>query len=85
MEKEKKTDKKKGKKPELSDMKELEGGVKYYDSVVGTGKTAKSGARVSMRYIGKLDNGKIFDQNTKGKPVSIDLFYANSFLTSLAV
>jgi hypothetical protein len=26
-----------------------------------------------MRYIGKLDNGKIFDSNTKGSPLSFTL------------
>ena len=36
----------------------------------GTGPTAKAGNRVSMRYVGKLQNGSIFDANTKGKPFS---------------
>ncbi|KAJ2607903.1 peptidylprolyl isomerase fpr3 [Coemansia sp. RSA 1365] len=34
----------------------------------GSGAGAKKGARVGMYYIGKLTNGKVFDQNTKGKP-----------------
>jgi FK506-binding nuclear protein len=50
---------------------QLPDGVKYTDSKVGTGPQAKSGNTVSMRYIGKLANGKIFDKNTKGKPVRI--------------
>lgn len=49
--------------------KELAGGIKYTDTKVGTGPMAKKGNSISMRYIGKLQNGKIFDQNTKGKPV----------------
>ncbi|EIN11508.1 hypothetical protein PUNSTDRAFT_83132 [Punctularia strigosozonata HHB-11173 SS5] len=72
-EKKEKGDKKKGKKPNLGEMKELDGGLKYQDAVVGTGKVAKPGSRVSMRYIGKLDNGKVFDSNTKGKPFDFNL------------
>jgi FK506-binding nuclear protein len=49
--------------------KEIAGGIKIKDSKVGTGPQAKKGDTVSMRYIGKLENGKIFDKNTKGKPV----------------
>ena len=48
----------------------LQGGVLAADHKVGTGPIAKSGNLVSMRYVGKLQNGKVFDQNTKGKPVS---------------
>ncbi|KAF7361795.1 Peptidylprolyl isomerase [Mycena venus] len=40
---------------------------------VGTGPAAKKGNTVSMRYIGKLQNGKIFDSNTKGKPFTFHL------------
>lgn len=36
-------------------------GVTIDDRKVGTGRTAKSGDRVGMRYIGKLENGKVFD------------------------
>jgi FK506-binding nuclear protein len=49
---------------------ELAGGLKLRDAKVGAGKTAKKGNTVGMRYIGKLQNGKVFDSNTKGKPVS---------------
>lgn len=31
------------------------------DRKVGTGRTAKAGDKVGMRYIGKLENGKVFD------------------------
>ena len=34
---------------------------------------AKPGNRVSMRYVGKLQNGSIFDANTKGRPFSFRL------------
>jgi FK506-binding nuclear protein len=77
-EEEKKDDKKEKKKQKAAEKKaasykELTGGVKIRDVKTGDGKTAKSGAKVSMRYIGKLQNGKIFDQNTKGKPFTFKL------------
>lgn len=58
----------KGKKTEA---KELAGGVIVEDHKVGAGAQAKNGDMVSMRYVGKLTNGKQFDANTKGKPVGI--------------
>ncbi|GBE81394.1 FK506-binding protein [Sparassis crispa] len=64
--------KEKGEK-EKGETKVLEGGVKIYDHKVGTGPQAKKGDRVAMRYIGKLENGKVFDQNSKGKPFSFHL------------
>ncbi|KIK45116.1 hypothetical protein CY34DRAFT_801970 [Suillus luteus UH-Slu-Lm8-n1] len=78
-EEEKKADKKDKKKQKGSEekkggaSKELAGGVKIRDVKTGDGKAAKNGARVSMRYIGKLQNGKVFDQNTKGKPFTFKL------------
>lgn len=36
-------------------------GVTVDDRKAGTGRTAKSGDKVGMRYIGKLQNGKVFD------------------------
>lgn len=36
-------------------------GVHIDERKVGTGRTAKSGDKVGMRYIGKLENGKVFD------------------------
>jgi FK506-binding nuclear protein len=36
-------------------------GVKSDDKKLGKGPAAKSGTSVSMRYIGKLENGKVFD------------------------
>lgn len=43
------------------------------DAVIGKGPRAKSGKKVSVRYIGKLTNGKVFDSNTKGKPFTFRL------------
>ena len=51
--------------------KDLGDGLKVTDISTGSGKAAKKGDTVSMRYIGKLENGKVFDQNTKGKPVGL--------------
>ncbi len=39
------------------------------DVKVGSGKVAKKGDMVSMRYFGKFTDGKVFDKNIKGKPV----------------
>lgn len=36
-------------------------GVTIDDRKAGTGRSVKSGDRVGMRYIGKLQNGKVFD------------------------
>lgn len=78
-EEEKKADKKDKKKQKAAEekkghaYKELAGGVKIRDVKPGDGKTAKNGAKVSMRYIGKLQNGKIFDKNTDGKPFTFKL------------
>ncbi|PBP26919.1 FKBP-type peptidyl-prolyl cis-trans isomerase [Diplocarpon rosae] len=48
-------------------------GVKIDDKKLGTGPACKKGNKVGMRYIGKLENGKVFDSNTKGKPFSFKL------------
>ncbi|KIM29798.1 hypothetical protein M408DRAFT_22668 [Serendipita vermifera MAFF 305830] len=48
-------------------------GLSVTDSKVGTGATAKKGSRLSMRYIGKLSNGKVFDSNTNGRPFQFRL------------
>lgn len=60
--------------------KELAGGLKIVDTKIGTGPTAKKGSSVSLRYIGKLESGKIFDKNTKGKPVCTYSRFAYSLL-----
>ena len=69
--KEKKEKKKEGKA--VGDAKELEGGVKIKDVKAGNGPGAQKGQSVKMRYIGKLTDGKVFDSNTQGKPVSPSL------------
>lgn len=67
---EKKHEKKGGKaEKEGKHFKELKGGLKVKDDSTGTGPQAKKGDKLQMRYIGKLLDGKIFDKNTKGKPV----------------
>jgi FK506-binding nuclear protein len=48
-------------------------GVEIDDRKLGTGPAAKKGSRVEMRYIGKLESGKVFDSNKKGKPFSFKL------------
>ncbi|KAH6651131.1 hypothetical protein F5144DRAFT_626080 [Chaetomium tenue] len=61
------------------DKKGAAGGVKVVQGVTvddrktGTGRTAKSGDKVGMRYIGKLQNGKVFDSNKKGAPFSFKI------------
>ncbi|RSL46837.1 FK506-binding protein 4 [Fusarium sp. AF-6] len=45
-------------------------GVTVDDRTIGNGRTAKNGDTVGVRYIGKLQNGKQFDANKKGKPFS---------------
>ncbi|KAF2147459.1 uncharacterized protein K452DRAFT_218111 [Aplosporella prunicola CBS 121167] len=73
-----KKDEKAEKKPEGKDQKTGLGlkvvqGVKVDDKKLGSGPAAKKGDRVGMRYIGKLENGKVFDSNKKGKPFSFKL------------
>lgn len=70
--KEKKKEKKEKKKETKAagEAKDLEGGVKIRDVKAGDGPGAQKGQSVKMRYIGKLTDGKVFDSNTKGKPVS---------------
>ncbi|KAI0344744.1 hypothetical protein BDW22DRAFT_1354893 [Trametopsis cervina] len=53
--------------------KEIAGGVKVKDTAPGTGPEAKKGDTVHMRYTGKLDDGTVFDSNTKGKPFTFTL------------
>lgn len=52
-------DKLENKKP-TSTVKVVQG-VTIDDRKVGSGRAAKNGDRVGMRYIGKLQNGKVFD------------------------
>jgi FK506-binding nuclear protein len=61
-----------GKKDQKIDApkKTVAGGVTIQDHKIGKGPMAKKGDTVRMRYIGKLTNGKVFDKNVDGKPVS---------------
>ncbi|KAF3480406.1 FK506-binding protein 4 [Arthroderma uncinatum] len=45
-------------------------GVTVDDKKLGKGKPVKNGDRIEMRYIGRLENGKVFDSNKNGKPFS---------------
>ena len=47
-------------------------GVKMDDKKLGTGPAAKRGDRVGMRYIGKLQDGKVFDGTALSNPSSVD-------------
>lgn len=51
----------------------LPSGLVIEEKSPGNGPACKSGQKVGMRYVGKLTNGKIFDQNTSGKPFSFKL------------
>lgn len=53
--------------------KKLAGGITIEDKKVGSGPVCKKGDKVSVRYIGKLQNGKTFDSNTSGTPFQFKL------------
>ena len=61
--------KKDGKSSGKPEKQTLPSGLVIEDHKKGGGKAAKNGSTIGMRYIGKLENGKVFDSNTKGKPV----------------
>ncbi|KAH9957933.1 hypothetical protein BC827DRAFT_1261454 [Russula dissimulans] len=63
----------KQKQGDKDSLRELPNGLKIQDAKVGDGPQVKKGMKVSMRYVGKLPNGKIFDSNTKGKPFTFKL------------
>ncbi|KAI0116828.1 hypothetical protein F4814DRAFT_262902 [Daldinia grandis] len=48
-------------------------GVTVDDRKIGSGRVAKKGNKVEVRYIGKLLDGKVFDANKKGKPFSFSV------------
>jgi FK506-binding nuclear protein len=64
---------KKEEKKDTPQKKTLPSGLVIEDKVIGTGPRAKPGKKVSVRYVGKLMNGKVFDSNTKGAPFSFKL------------
>ncbi|WVR00378.1 hypothetical protein IAU59_007521 [Kwoniella sp. CBS 9459] len=59
--------------PKKGGKRTLPSGLVIEDIKMGEGPGAKAGRRLSMRYIGKLTNGKQFDANTSGKPFSFVL------------
>ncbi|KAL9611661.1 MAG: hypothetical protein Q9167_003690 [Letrouitia subvulpina] len=54
-------------------IKTLEHGVKIDDRKLGKGPACKKGDTVGLRYIGKLQDGKVFDANKKGVPYRFKL------------
>ncbi|ACD82456.1 FKBP-type peptidyl-prolyl cis-trans isomerase [Candidatus Methylacidiphilum infernorum] len=49
-------------------------GLKYIDYVVGSGSAVSPGKRITLNYVGKLEDGKIFDSSlARGKPFSFVL------------
>ena len=45
-------------------------GLKFIETEAGSGKTPKRGQRVAVHYIGRLENGKEFDNSVKrGEPI----------------
>ncbi|KAL8683510.1 MAG: hypothetical protein Q9186_000550 [Xanthomendoza sp. 1 TL-2023] len=53
--------------------KTLQGGVKIDDKKLGKGPACKKGNKIGMRYIGKLQDGKVFDANKSGSPFTFTL------------
>jgi peptidylprolyl isomerase len=51
-----------------------ESGLKYSDLIVGTGSTPQKGQTVSVQYIGKLEDGSIFDSSySRNQPFTFTL------------
>jgi len=48
-------------------------GIVIDERKAGTGPAAKKNSRLEMRYIGKLEDGKVFDANKSGKPFAFKL------------
>ncbi|KAL8782758.1 MAG: hypothetical protein Q9213_005136 [Squamulea squamosa] len=53
--------------------KTLQGGVKIDDKKLGKGPACKKGNKIGMRYIGKLQDGRVFDANKSGAPFTFTL------------
>ncbi|PWY99122.1 hypothetical protein BCV70DRAFT_201340 [Testicularia cyperi] len=51
----------------------LPSGLEIQEKTSGNGPPCKAGQKVSMRYVGRLTNGKTFDQCVSGKPFSFKL------------
>ncbi|KIO28433.1 hypothetical protein M407DRAFT_242988 [Tulasnella calospora MUT 4182] len=71
----KKEDKKEkdGKKEKKKNVRTTKAGVTVDVRTEGKGPAAKNGQKLSMRYIGKLQNGHVFDKNVKGSPFTFTL------------
>ena len=55
-------------KPAESKIKKLPNGLIIEDISIGSGATLEKGNKAAIYYTGKLQNGKIFDSKTSGKP-----------------
>ncbi|KAG2174663.1 hypothetical protein INT44_006927 [Umbelopsis vinacea] len=60
-------------KAAVGGVRTLSNGMTIEDVKLGQGEKAKAGKKVSMRYIGKLLNGKVFDKNVAGAPFTFAL------------
>jgi FKBP-type peptidyl-prolyl cis-trans isomerase len=59
--------------------KTTDGGVKYETLVEGTGPELKSGQKAELHYVGKLDNGDVFDSSrTKTPPMPFQVTFGSS-------
>ena len=53
---------------------QYDNGLVVQDVVIGTGKTAENGDTLSAHYIGKLENGTVFDESYgRGQPIQFVL------------
>lgn len=48
-------------------------GLKYTDVKEGEGKPAAKGSSVSLKYIGTLQDGKVFDSSLKERPLKFTI------------
>ncbi|KAI8340790.1 hypothetical protein BC941DRAFT_450257 [Chlamydoabsidia padenii] len=71
--KKQKVEEKKPKQQEKKQVTKMANGLIIEDIKVGEGANVRSGARIGMRYIGKLTSGKVFDKNVSGKPFNFRL------------
>ncbi|KAL1926622.1 hypothetical protein VTP01DRAFT_5517 [Rhizomucor pusillus] len=55
--------------PEVKDFTKLN----FTDTKIGQGRGVKNGDKVGIRYIGRLQNGKVFDKNVSGKPLFVNV------------
>jgi len=60
-----------------------QGGLVVQDEVVGTGATAGVGDRVAVQYVGRLQDGTIFDQSSAHKDIMPGCTEAGQFCFTL--